>query len=337
VALRHVPLDPASVQIEAEELTVEQSFGLDLYTLFHRRNYSSWRVRFPGSNSADQEASSEGREAASEGREAASEGREAASEGRGAIAHLLLPAGPGPHPAVIVFPILAGSHVVSEGLAKALVRRGYAVLRLERMSLALEEAESAEEPMYSFRTAILDARRLLDWLEHRPDIDPARLAAAGVSLGGILAATLVGVGDRIAAGVFVMAGGGLAEILYDSTEKPVRAFRTRLMEREGIESREAFVAAMRPFTEPVDPLRYASRIDTGRTLLISGRFDRVIPRDRTEALWNALGGPTWLRFPAGHYQMFPFFWWAVGRGADHLDRVFEADEATGSARTAIAR
>jgi hypothetical protein len=119
-----------------------------------------------------------------------------------------------------------------------------------------------------------------------------------------------------------MAGGGLAEILYDSTEKPVRAFRDRVMQERGISGRDAFVRFMRPYTDPVDPLQFAGAIEPARALLISGRFDTVIPRERTEALWDALGRPRWIRIPVGHYQLLPFFWWSAARGADHVLEVF---------------
>ena len=38
----------------------------------------------------------------------------------------------------------------------------------------------------ALRQAVLDARRGLDYLSRRPDMDPERLGAAGISLGGIL-------------------------------------------------------------------------------------------------------------------------------------------------------
>jgi hypothetical protein len=60
-------------------------------------------------------------------------------------------------------------------------------------------------------------------------------------------------------------------------------------------------------------------------LLVSAHFDRVIPEDRTRALWQAMGRPRWLVVPTGHYQLLPYFWWAAGQGADHLDRVFAAE------------
>lgn len=304
--LRHKPLDPTDVRLVPEGITVEQSWLLDIYTLVHSQSYRAFQVRFR------------------------------ANDGAHAIAHMLVPPGEGPHPAVVAFPILAGSHVVSEALAKALVRRGYVVLRLERHALDLETAEQPDAPAAAFRAAILDARRLLDWLVTQPSVDPGRIAAAGVSLGGMLACVLQGVDERIRAGFFVMAGGSLAEVLYDSGERPVRVFRDRMIERHSLPDRNSFVAWMQQYTDPVDPLRYAAQLDPATVLIGSGRFDRVIPRARTEALWEALSRPAWFRFPSGHYQMFPFFWWAMNRGADHLDRVFSSSASiTWRARRAV--
>ena len=79
---------------------------------------------------------------------------------------------------------------------------------------------------------------------------------------------------------------------------------------------------MHPYVGVVDPLTYADRIDPRDVLLVSGRCDRVVRPQHTRNLWQALGQPSWTRYPAGHYQLAPFFWWAVGRGANHLDRVF---------------
>jgi len=273
---------------------VEQSWILDLYTFFHSRNYHNFRVLYPD------------------------------SEGDEATAHLMLPAGPGPHPVVVVFPILGGSHVVSEGLGKALVKRGFAVARLERKDLELDKARGPETPARRFRGTILDARRLLDWLAQHPKLDPDRVGAAGVSLGGMLALTLMQVDPRVRAGFFLMVGGGLPEILFDSSEKPVRRFRERLQTQEKLETREAFVAYLRPYLQTIDPLTYAARTDPAAVLLASGRFDRVIRSAHTRALWRALARPSWVHLPVGHYQFFPFFWWTVGRGVDHLERVLGA-------------
>ncbi len=290
--LEPAPLELAEFTAQPEGLTVEPSWILDLYTLFHARDYRAFRILFPGSQGGEE------------------------------TAHLLIPPGAGPHPVVVVFPILAGSHVVSEGLAKALVQRGFAAARLERKNLELDQVSGPELPARRFRAAILDARRLLDWLLQHPQLDPERVAVAGVSMGGILALTLMQVDPRVHAGFFLSVGGGLAEIMYDSSEKPVRIFRERLQAQQNLATREGFLEYLRPFVETVDPLTYAARTDPRTVLIASGRLDRVVRPQHTRALWQALGEPRWIHLPFGHYQLFPFFWWAIGRGADHLERVF---------------
>ncbi len=289
-----IPRDAFVVTREAP--TVEDSLILDLYTWLKGSDYGAFRVDFPG------------------------------VDGSPARAHLLLPRGRGPHPAVIVFPIRGGSHVVSEAVAKALVERGYAAAHLERRALFPPEETQVDLALTAgrLRSQLLNGRRFLDWLAADPRIDPERLAAAGVSLGGILAATLMGIDDRIKAGFFIMAGGGLAEIIHDSADGRLRWFTARARAATGLSTRDEFVTRLRPLVEDVDPLTYASRIDPSRALLVSARFDRVVPGERTRALWEAMGRPTWVRVPSGHYEILPFFWWAVGRGADLLDSVFES-------------
>ncbi len=303
----HRTLEPGEVSLEREPRTVEQSWLLDLYTFFHAKNYTQSRLVFPG-----------------------------AQRGQ-AVAHLLLPDGDGTHATVLVFPILAGSHVVSEALAKALISHGFAVARMERPELDLEDPSvGAREFSQAIRDAVHDARRLVDFLTRHPRVDAGRLASAGVSLGGIQALLLAATDPRIRGGFFIMAGGGLAEILWDSSEKPVRAFRERLRAERGLETRADFVAALRQETGDVDPLMYVGSLDPSRILLASGRFDRVMPPARTQELWRALGRPRWIRLPVGHYQLAPFFWWTVGRGAEHLERLFARTRAAGRAAPALA-
>ncbi|MEE8313423.1 MAG: hypothetical protein V3R91_03815 [Myxococcota bacterium] len=257
----HNPLEPGEVSLEREPRTVEQSWLLDLYTLFHAKHYTQSRLVFRG-----------------------------AQRGR-AVAHLLLPDGDGIHATVAVFPILAGSHVVSEALAKALISHGYAVARMERPELDLEDPSvGAREFSQAIRGAVHDARRLIDFLTRHPRVDAGRLASAGVSLGGIQALLLAATDPRIRGGFFIMAGGGLAEILWDSSEKPVRAFRERLRAKRGLETRADFVASLRQETGDVDPLTYGGSLDPSRILLASGRFDRVMPPARTKELWVGRAG-----------------------------------------------
>jgi cephalosporin-C deacetylase-like acetyl esterase len=282
----------ADVKVSPEPITVEDAFILHLYTFFHAKDYATFKLEYP-------------------------------SELNGtAVAHLLIPPGEGRRPTVVVFDILAGGHVVGEAMAKALVRRGFLVARLEREDLKLDTAESADVPAATLRSALLDARRLVDYLETRPDVDPERIGAAGISLGSILACLLQGTDPRVRAGVLIMSGGDIAGVLGDSTEVPVRLFREHTMEREGLASEAEFVARMRPLIDPLDPLRIASRIDPRTVLFMNARLDRVIRPAHALKLWVALGRPERVILPFGHYQLLPSFWWSMARGADHFERVF---------------
>jgi dipeptidyl aminopeptidase/acylaminoacyl peptidase len=287
------PLDPRLVEVQPEGLTVENSWILDLYTLFHARDYKAFRVVLPADERDDTH-----------------------------VAHLLIPPGEGPHPTVVAFEILDGPQDVSEGMAKALVNRGYAVARLERRALDLDKQSDPEVVRDRVRHGVLDGRRLLDWLVTHPKIDRTRIASAGVSLGSIQALLLAAADPRIRGGFYVMTGGNLPEVFYESSERAVRRFRDRLMEARGWTTREQFLDGIRPYTAPIDPLTYAGSLDAASVMLASGRFDTVMPSGNTQQLFESLGRPLWYKLPCGHYTLFPFFWWTIARGADHLDRLF---------------
>jgi dienelactone hydrolase len=305
-AERSVPalLPLGAVTVVAEPTTIERHVLIAAYDLLKPEAASALRVEFPG------------------------------ADGETRVAHWQLPPGPGPHPTVVVFPIRAGNHVVSEALAKALVNRGYAAIWLERRrSLFGEDDDRSPGDFEAFAADlgnfVLDARRLIGWLATRPEVDPERIATAGVSLGGILAVNTLAQEPLVRAGFFVMAGGGLPEILRDSQDGDLVRFRERAFEAELFTDGEDLARQARAYTDPIDPLTWAHRIAPEQVLLISARYDRVIAYERTEALWRALGRPRWLEVPTGHYQLVPYFWWAVGRGADHLDLVFRrADGGT---------
>ena len=99
----------------------------------------------------------------------------------GLVGTLFDPAGPGPHPAVLV---LGGSDgALMEGTAAVLASRGYAALALAYFGVDPLPPELIEVPLEYSGKAIA-------WLKGRPDVDPDRIAAMGVSKGGELALLL---------------------------------------------------------------------------------------------------------------------------------------------------
>lgn len=300
--LDHRPLDPSEVTTSPGPRTAEKNWFLGLYTFLHSKDFTPLRVELPPAEPG----------------------------GDTAIAHLVLPhqAGEtanGRQPVVIVLPILGGDHFVSEAFAKALVNRGIATARLERRPLNLRTADGPEQVQASFAEAVRDARRLLDWLESRPEIDPDRIGVAGISVGSLMACLLHASDRRISASVLALSGGGLSELLYDSHERDVRRFRKRMVKKHNLDSFDTFQAWVEPYVESVDPSHFAGSLDPDSVLLVSGRFDHVIAPARSRELWTALGQPEWVKLPTGHYTAIPFIWYVAGRAVKHFDRRFDRD------------
>lgn len=247
------------------------------------------------------------------------------SSGDKATAYLTTPDSTGPHPVIVVFPVLSDNMAISELLSKQLARKGYAVLRMTAHPLEFVSADNIETPMTAYRHAVLDARRMIDWMkEARPDLDGDKIGAAGISLGSLLSSTLMGVDEDVKGGAFILVGGGLAAIMSDSSNDDIEAFRRRVMEKEMIDNRTDLVAHLNGTTQTVDPLTYAANIDPCRVLMITGRADTEIPTENSEMLWEALGEPDWRVMPTQHKRHVAlFFYWMINRAADHFDKVLQ--------------
>lgn len=103
------------------------------------------------------------------------------------VGDLFLPAGAGPHPAVVVAgPMTSVKEQVTGVYASALATRGVAALAIDHRHYG----ESGGEPrQYEYCVhKIEDLRAALDWLAEQPHISAQHLGIAGVCLGGGYAA-----------------------------------------------------------------------------------------------------------------------------------------------------
>jgi dienelactone hydrolase len=212
------------------------------------------------------------------------------------------PAGAGRHPAVVVLHILGADFALSRYLAARLANQGVAALFVklpyygERRPNDQTRFLSAdiERSMRSMRQGVCDVRRAAVWLASRTEVDPEKLGVTGISLGGIVAALAAAVDPTLNRAALLLAGGGLADILWEMPE--------------GRKFRELWVAAgrtktdLRALTDPFDPLTYADRLRTKRVLMIAGKVDEVVPPEAARALWEAAGKPTILWYDCGHYS-----------------------------------
>ena len=143
------------------------------------------------------------------------------SDGSEAPASFLLPSGTGPFPAILYChahgnrydigrdELIAGRPALIAPYAPDLLARGYAVLCVEMPCFGTRAhiSESAESKARLWRGTTLFGRMLaeqkaaLDWLGARPDIDAARIATLGISMGGTLAWWMAAIDPRIRAAV----------------------------------------------------------------------------------------------------------------------------------------
>lgn len=135
-------------------------------------------------------------------------------------AWLWLPAGPGPHPAVILQHGMPGSRDSFNHLAREYARSG-AVVLTPSASFARPEPRHRDAafftlPLYDARDGtevaqtIVDLRRGVDVLRSRSDVDPGRIALIGASWGGWVGALMAGVEHRILAYGLLVAPTSLA-------------------------------------------------------------------------------------------------------------------------------
>ncbi|MCS6831093.1 MAG: alpha/beta hydrolase family protein [bacterium] len=189
-------------------------------------------------------------------------------------------------------------------LARALVRRGFvaAVMTLPYhiqrtpsgyLSGELMIVPDPKQMRDTMRQAVLDAMRLIDWLQSQPQVASDRVGVVGISLGAIVSALVLGVETRVKAGALILGGANLAHILWRSP--------LTMNVRGELRSKGFSYEQLRREMESVEPLTFLRGQYGERVLMVNGRYDLVIPREDAIALRRALGeGPVlWLN--TGHY------------------------------------
>ncbi len=221
-------------------------------------------------------------------------------------------------------------------LARALVKRGiacyilYLVFHSSRMPKGMRNrlpTLSSEEWFEGYRISVINIRQVVDWAGSRAEIDREHIAVVGISLGGLISAIAMGIDRRIAAGVFVIAGGNSEEITWKSKSAAIRKQRT-CTEAECHDIYSHYPQYLAEVAEkgyenvtPVkecfltDAMTFASYLRKRPILMINALWDEAIPRQATLDFWEACGKPAIVWFPAGHagiWLWYPFISRKIG-------------------------
>ncbi len=228
---------------------------------------------------------------------------------------------PGRRPLVVVTPILGGGEALARACVEAFVEAGMHVAMVERGPRILAPHWGIEEVERYLRRGIASRRAVLDWAETRSDVDTDRMAAFGISMGGIVTSVLLAAEPRFACGVVALAGGDLPCLLRYSTEGRLVRWREARSELLGIS--EAEVEARLRHALPSDPCALAPAVDPRRVMFVTTRWDTIVPLANQELLWRAMGRPLRYDLPAGHYSGIVYLPFVLGRAVEWLEGQFE--------------
>jgi len=213
-----------------------------------------------------------------------------------------------PRPAVVCLHILDGNFELVRMLCSVLAKRGMPAIMFklpfygERGPPGGPRALLKDANLFAsaLSQTVMDVKRTVDVLRSRPEVDPDKVGIAGISLGGILAATAAGEDERLSRAGLILAGGDLLRIAHHAREtRSLSAFLRRLPPPER--------AAAEKTIDSMDPLQHAARLRelaaAGKVLMINAAQDDVIPRSCTQKLADAIGMGdriVWLE-GLGHY------------------------------------
>jgi dienelactone hydrolase len=137
----------------------------------------------------------------------------------------------------------------------------------EALGLGASPTAASREVLRDFvRQAVIDLQRAVDACERLPEIDSARLAYAGLSLGAIVGAIYCACDPRPRAAALALGGGGYGDAL--------------------------------------DPCHHVARVAPRPLLFVNASRDETIPRSASEALYRAAREPKEIQwFDAGHQDL----------------------------------
>ena len=157
-------------------------------------------------------------------------------------------------------------------------------------------AKLPDDPAERHRAQLIqvavDARRAIDLLAAREDVDAERIGYAGLSFGAMMGATLAGFETRFKAYVLDAGLEGFVRHYRESPHPEIAAMRTSMAK----DAFERLIAAV----GPLDAIHYVGR-STAPLLFQAARFDEGVPPQHTYDFFAAAGGKKELRwYNSGH-------------------------------------
>lgn len=195
------------------------------------------------------------------------------------------PQGVGPFPAVAIYHGFTGTkvepHRIFVKMARALCQMGIAVVRFDFRGSGDSEGDFAD---MTVSREIVDAKRILDFLQEQASVDPNRLGVLGLSMGGAVAASVAGQDTRVKSLALwaAVADFSLFRAQIDMVEQ---ARKQGYVDLGGNVLNWAFYEDA--LTQ--DPLKWAASYK-GPALVVHGDGDPTVPVDHADLYYGAIPG-----------------------------------------------
>ncbi len=218
---------------------------------------------------------------------------------------------PGPRPLVIVFPPIMGATTVDNSVAKQLAKNGAHVVHIELQDL-FTKPRPLNELQAKFHALLLSSKILIENLGASQDllIDENKIGVFGVSLGGIVGATLAGITDKIKSAYLLGAGGNLSYISQNSTRDSVSQLKDfihsqdeKFKELDLANNDNTWMKYSAPYFEVLDPLSFTDQLKNKKVFMLMSSEDTTVPFVTQFELWEALDRPEHMLFSMSHISM----------------------------------
>ena len=234
----------------------------------------------------------------------------------------------GPSPVIVLLPILNGQKHLMRPFATYFAQHGYAAVivdNLQRRSLL----EDMIDPEPAIRRTIQRHRRVIDWVETRPDLDSSTIGVFGASLGGFNALFLAAFDSRVSAVVPALAGGSLAEVLVTSDERRIVRAVDAVRDELGLDDAQLLDYLQEKIQ--TDTLVVAEHIHPDRVLMVLAKNDDAVPYERQLELREAMSEPEAITLPTGHASAAAYLPYLRSKVLGFFDRKFSEPSDYGTA------
>ena len=225
-----------------------------------------------------------------------------------------------PKPLIFVFPPIMGNTYIDKTVARKLVNKGANVVLIEMESLFEEEVSIGDLSNKFYYTLYL-LNQLVESMATNEDLntDNNRVGIFGLSLGGIVGATLAGISPLVKRLYVLGAGGNLPIISLKSKRKSISIFKENSMLNNNLTEDENWLDFSKGYFRKLDPLNYIENFEGKKVFMLMSPTDTTVPFKAQAQLWNALGKPEYRLYDMSHISMI-IRWFIEDRR--HMTRFF---------------